>query len=75
MSNQNNKLTDTLNKLYHIIKLREWIKSQNTKVHDSPGDYECQEGCRHRLLEKLHNLCQGDLSIRDHIARFEDLTY
>ena len=27
----------------------------------------------HRLLNKLHNFRQGDLSVRDYIARFEDL--
>jgi len=25
-------------------------------------------------LDNLHNLCQGDLSVREFIARFEDLT-
>jgi len=50
------------------------IESQNTKAYDSPSDYECQEGYRHCLLDKLHNLRQGDLSVRDYIARFEDLT-
>jgi len=63
MSNQDNKLTNTLDKLDHYIKqLRERIESQNTKAHDDPSDYECHESYRHRLLDKLHNLRQGDLS-------------
>jgi len=75
MSNKDNKLTDTLDKLDHIIKqLRERAESQNTKANDSLSDYECHEGYRHRLLDKLHNLCQGDLFVRDYRARFEDLT-
>ena len=73
MSNQDNKLTDTLDKLDHIIKqLQEMIESQNTTAHDDPIDHECQEGYMHRLLDKLHNLHQGDLSVRDYIARFSD---
>ena len=32
------------------------------------------EGYRHRLFDKLHNLHQGDLSVRNYIARFEELT-
>jgi len=28
----------------------------------------------HRLLDKLHNLYQGDLSSRDYIVKFEDLS-
>jgi len=37
MSNQDNKLTDTLDKLDHYIKqLWERIKSKNTKAHDGP---------------------------------------
>jgi len=53
----------------------ERIESQNTKTHDGPSDYECQEGYRHRLKDKLHNLYQGDLSVRDYIAIYKDLTY
>jgi len=73
MSNQDNKLTDTLDKLDHIIKqLQEMIESQNTTAHGDPIDHECKEGYMHRLLDKLHNLHQGDLSVRDYIARFSD---
>ena len=75
MSNQDNKLADTLDKLDHIIKLRKRIESQNTKAHNSPSDYECQEGYRHRLIDKLQYLRQGDLSVRDYITRFENLTH
>ena len=50
------------------------IKSQNTKTEDGSSDYECHEGYRHGLLDKLHNLRQGDLSVRDYIDRFEYLT-
>jgi len=42
------------------------IESQNTKAYDDLSDYECQESYRHRLLDKLHNLRQDDLSVRDY---------
>ena len=76
MSNQENKLTDMLDKLDHIIKqLQKRVKSQNTEAHDGPTDYEYHEGYRHHLLDKLHNLCQGDSSVRDYIVKIENLTY
>ena len=75
MSNQDNKLTDTLDKLDHYIKqLQKMIKSLNTKTEDGSSDYECHEGYRHDLLDKLHNLRQDDLSVTDYIDRFEYLT-
>ena len=41
MSNQDDKLDDTLDKLDHIIKqLQKREKSQNTEAHDGPTDYE-----------------------------------
>ena len=27
------------------------------------------------LLDLLHNLCLGDMSVQDYIAKFEDLTF
>jgi len=37
MNNQDNKLTEMLDKLDHYIKqLRKMIESQNTKAHDGP---------------------------------------
>jgi len=27
------------------------------------------------ILNQLHNLCQGDISIQDYIAKFEDLPF
>ena len=43
MSNQDNKITDTLDKFNHYIKeLWTKIQSQNTKTHDGPSDYECR---------------------------------
>ena len=30
---------------------------------------------RHRLLDKLHNLRQGSMSIQDYMTTFDDLTF
>ena len=48
---------------HYIQQLGKMIESQSTKAHDGLSNYECHEGYRHRLLDKLCNLCQGDLSV------------
>jgi len=30
--------------------------------------------CRNRFLDQLHNLCRGDMSVQDHMAKFKNLT-
>jgi len=71
MSNQDNKLNDTLDKLDHYIKqLQKMIESQNTKAHDGPSEYEYHDNIGLALeIAMRMTVLMIDVSLRKKITR------
>jgi len=64
MSNQDNKLTDTLDKLdYYIKQLRKRIESQNTKADDGPSENEWHDNYRTCIRNDYEDDCAYDWRI------------
>ena len=81
LSNQDNKLTDTLDKLDHYIKqlqemveshkqLWERIESQNTKAHDGFSEYECHDNYR----ACIRNIYEDDFAYDWRFIKKEKIT-